>query len=211
MKKSAVTSATNSRSRRCIQNRHRPLRGQTLLFPGVLRHGKRGMSVYCPRTGNSSRLGPDSPDARQRPGGTRRSVQRRHRGGHRLKDITTGDTICAVNAPILLESMSFPDPVISIAVEPKPPPTATNFTTPSVPLRRRSHLCRQEQCGNRSDHHLRNGELHLEIIHDRLTREFKVEANTGRPEVAYREAILKASGADTKFVRQSGGRGNTAM
>ena len=125
-----------------------------------------------------------------------------------LKNVTTGDTLCLESDPIVLESMFFPEPVISIAVEPK---TSGDRDKLSKGLQALSEEDPTFQV--RSDEETGQtiisgmGELHLEIILDRLVREFKVEANTGAPQVAYREALSKTGHADCKFVRQTGGHG----
>jgi len=125
-----------------------------------------------------------------------------------LKDTTTGDTLCVDSNPVILESMEFPEPVISVAIEPKTKsgqdkmsialqklaeedPTFKTFTDPETGQTIISGM----------------GELHLDIIVDRMLREFKVEANVGKPQVAYRETIRKAVKVEGKFARQSGGRG----
>lgn len=125
-----------------------------------------------------------------------------------LKDTTTGDTLCVESDPVILESMEFPEPVISVAIEPKTKagqdkmgialqklaeedPTFKTFTDPETGQTIISGM----------------GELHLDIIVDRMLREFKVEANVGKPQVAYRETIRKAVRVEGKFARQSGGRG----
>ncbi len=125
-----------------------------------------------------------------------------------LKDTTTGDTLCADGHPIILESMNFPDPVISVAIEPK---TKQDSDKLGVSLGR---LAEEDPTFKvRVDHETGQtiiagmGELHLEIIVDRLLREFKVEANVGKPQVAYRETIKSKVKQEGKFVRQSGGRG----
>jgi elongation factor G len=126
-----------------------------------------------------------------------------------LKDTTTGDTLSAENSPVILESMNFPDPVISVAIEPK---TKADSDKLGVSLGR---LAEEDPTFKvRVDHETGQtiisgmGELHLEIIVDRLLREFKVEANVGKPQVAYRETIKKAvNKIEGKFIRQSGGRG----
>ncbi|OCG10334.1 translation elongation factor G [Gilliamella sp. wkB178] len=125
-----------------------------------------------------------------------------------LKDVTTGDTLCAENAPIILERMEFPEPVISVAVEPK---TKADQEKMGLALGRlaqedpsfRVHT--DEESGQTIISGM--GELHLEIIVDRMKREFKVEANVGKPQVAYRETIRNEVEQEGKFVRQSGGRG----
>lgn len=126
-----------------------------------------------------------------------------------LKDTSTGDTLCAENAPIILESMQFADPVIDIAVEPK---TKAEQDKMAIALQK---LAEEDPTFRVSTNHETGqtiiagmGELHLEIIIDRLLREFKVEANVGKPQVAYRERPgHEVLGAEGKFVRQSGGHG----
>ncbi len=126
-----------------------------------------------------------------------------------LKDTGTGDTLCDEGAPIILESMQFADPVIDIAVEPK---TKAEQAKMDIALQK---LAEEDPTFRVTTNHETGqtiiagmGELHLEIIIDRLLREFKVEANVGKPQVAYRESATKpVMGAEGKFVRQSGGRG----
>ena len=126
-----------------------------------------------------------------------------------LKDTGTGDTLCSEGAPIILESMQFADPVIDIAVEPK---TKAEQAKMDIALQK---LAEEDPTFRVTTNHETGqtiiagmGELHLEIIIDRLLREFKVEANVGKPQVAYRESATKpVMGAEGKFVRQSGGRG----
>ncbi len=125
-----------------------------------------------------------------------------------LKDTTTGDTLCDDANPIILESMNFPEPVISVAIEPK---TKADNEKLGGALGR---LAEEDPTFKvKVDHETGQtiiagmGELHLEIIVDRLLREFKVEANVGKPQVAYRETCRQLAKADGKFVRQSGGKG----
>ncbi|MGI6045670.1 MAG: elongation factor G [Eggerthellaceae bacterium] len=126
-----------------------------------------------------------------------------------LKDTTTGDTLCDEEHPVVLESMEFPDPVIDIAVEPK---TKAEQDKMSIALQKLAEedptfrVSTNQETGQTIIAGM--GELHLEIIIDRLLREFKVEANVGKPQVAYRETATKAvENVEGKFVRQSGGRG----
>jgi elongation factor G len=125
-----------------------------------------------------------------------------------LKHTTTGDTICSEKEPIILESMTFPEPVISIAVEPI---TKGDLEKLGTALQRLTledpsfKVKTDEETGQTILSGM--GELHLEIIVDRLLREFKVEANVGRPQVAYRETITKPLETEGRFIRQSGGRG----
>jgi elongation factor G len=125
-----------------------------------------------------------------------------------LRYTTTGDTICSEEQPIVLESMNFPEPVISIAIEPK---TKGDFEKLGISLQKLAledpsfKVKTDEETGQTILSGM--GELHLEIIVDRLLREFKVEANVGRPQVAYRETITKSVKSEGRFIRQSGGRG----
>ncbi len=125
-----------------------------------------------------------------------------------LKNVATGDTLCAMNAPITLERMSFPDPVISVAVEPK---TKADQEKMGVALQKLAQedpsfrVSSDEESGQTIISGM--GELHLEIIVDRLRREFGVEANVGAPQVSYRETIRKPIEQEGRFVRQTGGRG----
>ncbi|WP_138269655.1 elongation factor G [Anaerofustis stercorihominis] len=125
-----------------------------------------------------------------------------------LKDTTTGDTLCAENAPVLLESIEFPDPVISVAIEPKTKAGQEKMIAALVKLAEEDPTFRfktDDETGQTIIEGM--GELHLEIIVDRLLREFKVEANVGKPQVAFKEAITKPARADYKYAKQSGGRG----
>lgn len=126
-----------------------------------------------------------------------------------LKDVTTGDTLCAIDAPIVLERMAFPDPVISMAVEPK---TKSDQEKMGMALSRLAQedpsfrVRTDEESGQTIISGM--GELHLDIIVDRMKREFGVEANVGKPQVAYRETIRKANvKSDYKHAKQSGGKG----
>ncbi|HKI60825.1 MAG TPA: elongation factor G [Mariprofundaceae bacterium] len=125
-----------------------------------------------------------------------------------LKSTTTGDTLCDESKPIILERMEFPEPVISVAIEPK---TKADQEKMGVALGKLAaedpsfRVRTDEETGQTIISGM--GELHLEIIVDRMQREFKVDANVGKPQVAYRETIRAATKAEGKFVRQSGGRG----
>jgi elongation factor G len=125
-----------------------------------------------------------------------------------LKYTTTGDTLCPEDKPVILESIEFPEPVISIAIEPKTKADQDKLGASLAKLASEDPSFRvktDEETGQTIISGM--GELHLEIIVDRLMREFKVEANVGRPQVAYRETITKKVKVEGKFVRQSGGRG----
>src|SRR5256712_10946803 len=125
-----------------------------------------------------------------------------------LKFATTGDTLCDPERPIMLEAMTFPEPVIAVAIEPK---TKADEEKLGLSLSRLAledptfRVTSDEETAQTLIHGM--GELHLEIIVDRLLREFKVEANVGKPQVAYRETIRKAAEAQGRYVRQTGGRG----
>ena len=175
------------------------------VYSGTL---KKGMKVYNPRTRQSLRVG----RILQIHANSREEKESLFSGDIAatvgLKNVTTGDTLCSNEDPIILEAMTFPDPVISIAIEPK---TSADRDKLFDSLRRLAEEDPTFQ--TRTDQETGQtiisgmGELHLDIIRDRLVREFKVEANCGAPEVAYRETITKGAEADTKFVRQTGGRG----
>ncbi len=125
-----------------------------------------------------------------------------------LKDVTTGDTLCAIDHIITLERMVFPEPVISMAVEPKTKADQEKMGTALGRLAQEDPSFRvhtDEESGQTIISGM--GELHLDILVDRMRREFHVEANVGKPQVAYRETIRKAVKAEGKFVRQSGGKG----
>ena len=125
-----------------------------------------------------------------------------------LKNTTTGDTLCDEKAPIILESMEFPEPVIRVAIEPKTKAGQEKMTMGLIKLAEEDPTFKtytDEETGQTIIAGM--GELHLEIIVDRLMREFKVEANVGKPQVAYKETIRKNADVDTKYARQSGGKG----
>ena len=125
-----------------------------------------------------------------------------------LKNTTTGDTLCDEKAPIVLESMNFPEPVIRVAIEPKTKAGSEKMGIALAKLAEEDPTFKtwtDEETGQTIIAGM--GELHLEIIVDRLLREFKVEANVGAPQVAYRETIRKSANQETKYARQSGGKG----
>ena len=125
-----------------------------------------------------------------------------------LKNTTTGDTLCDEKHPIILESMKFPDPVIRVAIEPK---TKAGQEKMGIALQKLAEEDPTFKCYTDEETGqtiiVGMGELHLEIIVDRMLREFKVEANVGKPQVAYKETIRKPASSDTKYARQSGGKG----
>ncbi|MES9866947.1 MAG: elongation factor G [Candidatus Thiodiazotropha sp. LLP2] len=174
-------------------------------YSGVL---KSGDSIYNPVKGKKERVG----RILQMHSNSREEIKEVLAGDIAaavgLKDVTTGDTLCAVDKPITLERMEFPEPVISVAVEPK---TKTDQEKMGIALSKLAQedpsfrVSSDEESGQTIISGM--GELHLDIIVDRMRREFKVEANVGAPQVAYRETIRSSVEQEGKFVRQSGGRG----
>ena len=167
-----------------------------------------GSTVYNSVKGNSERIG----RILQMHANNRKDIEVCYAGDIAaavgLKNTTTGDTLCAQNAPIILESMEFPEPVIRVAIEPKTKAGQEKMGLALAKLAEEDPTFRtytDEETGQTIIAGM--GELHLEIIVDRLLREFKVEANVGKPQVAYRETIRKSADVDMKYARQSGGHG----
>jgi elongation factor G len=175
------------------------------VYSGVL---KSGDTIYNPVKGKKERVG----RILQMHANTREEIKEVRAGDIAaavgLKDVTTGDTLCDLNSVITLERMEFPDPVISVAVEPR---TKADQEKMGIALQKLAQedpsfqVHTDEESGQTIISGM--GELHLDILVDRMKREFKVEANVGRPQVAYRETIRGSVEAEGKFVRQSGGRG----
>jgi elongation factor G len=175
------------------------------VYSGVLRSGD---TVFNPVKGKKERVG----RILQMHSNSREEIKEVRAGDIAaavgLKNMTTGDTLCDVSDVITLERMEFPDPVISVAVEPKTKADQEKMGVALAKLAQEDPSFRvhtDEESGQTIISGM--GELHLDIIVDRMKREFKVEANVGRPQVAYRETIRKAVEAEGKFVKQSGGRG----
>jgi elongation factor G len=175
------------------------------VYSGVLNSGD---TVYNPVKMKKERIG----RILQMHSNSREEIKEVHAGDIAaavgLKDVTTGETLCDLNKVITLERMEFPDPVISVAVEPKTKADQEKMGIALSKLAQEDPSFRvhtDEESGQTIISGM--GELHLDIIVDRMKREFKVEANIGKPQVAYRETIRKAVEAEGKFVRQSGGRG----
>ncbi len=125
-----------------------------------------------------------------------------------LKEVTTGDTLCDGDKPIILESITFPEPVISIAVEPKSKADQEKMALALGKLAEEDPTFRVHTDADSGQTIIEGmGELHLDIIVDRMKREFKVEANIGKPQVAYRETITQEAINETKYIKQTGGRG----
>lgn len=185
-----------------------PFVGKLTFFRVYSGIAERGMTVFNPRTRKRERLG----RILQMHANAREEIDSVLSGDIAaavgLKNVTTGDTLCIEDDPIVLESMTFPEPVISMAIEPKTAGDrdklygALGSLSDEDPTFRVSS---NEETGQTIIAGM--GELHLEIIRDRLVREFNVNANAGAPQVAYREAMMGPATADSKFVRQSGGKG----
>ncbi len=175
------------------------------VYSGVL---KSGDTIYNPVKQKKERVG----RILQMHSNSREEIKEVHAGDIAaavgLKDVTTGDTLCDLNEVITLERMEFPDPVIAVAVEPKTKADQEKMGIALSKLAQEDPSFRvhtDEESGQTIISGM--GELHLDIIVDRMKREFKVEANVGKPQVAYRETVRKSVEAEGKFVRQSGGRG----
>ncbi len=167
-----------------------------------------GSTVYNASKGNNERMG----RILQMHANHRQDIETCYAGDIAaavgLKNTTTGDTLCAQNAPVILESMEFPEPVIRVAIEPKTKAGQEKMGVALQKLAEEDPTFRcytDEETGQTIIAGM--GELHLEIIVDRLLREFKVEANVGKPQVAYKETIRKLADVDYKYARQSGGHG----
>jgi elongation factor G len=182
--------------------------GKLVFFRVYSGHLKKGDTIYNPRTRKRERVS----RLMIIQGSERKDITEVYAGDIAalvgLRNITTGDTLCDESFEITLEPPTFPEPVISMAVEPK---TKADRDKMSEGLQRLAEEDPTFRCfTNEETGQLiiaGMGELHLEIICDRLRREFKVEANTGAPQIAYRETITKAAEGEGKFIRQSGGRG----
>ncbi|MGB9667876.1 MAG: elongation factor G [Thermosulfidibacteraceae bacterium] len=185
-----------------------PFVGQLVYFRVYSGMMKTGDSVLNVRTGNRERIG-----RLLRMHANKREEISEVRAGDiaacvGMKDIYTGDTICDPNKPIVLESLEFPEPVISVAIEPKTKADQDKLGSALSKLAKEDPSFRvsyNEETGETIISGM--GELHLEIIVDRLKREYKVEANVGKPQVAYKETIRRPSKAEGKYIRQTGGRG----
>ncbi len=175
------------------------------VYSGTL---NKGSSVYNSVKGNTERIG----RILQMHANDRKDIDTVYAGDIAaavgLKNTTTGDTLCDENHPVILESMEFPDPVIRVAIEPKTKAGQEKMGIALAKLAEEDPTFRaytDEETGQTIIAGM--GELHLEIIVDRLLREFKVEANIGKPQVAYKETIRKEATVDCKYARQSGGKG----
>ena len=175
------------------------------VYSGTL---KQGDSIYNPVKGKKERIG----RMVQMHSNNREEIKEVLAGdiaaGIGLKDVTTGDTLCDLDSVITLERMEFPEPVISVAVEPRSQPDQEKMGIALGKLAQEDPSFRVKTDAESGQTIISGmGELHLDILVDRMRREFSVEANIGKPQVAYREAIRNTCDIEGKFVRQSGGRG----
>ena len=175
------------------------------VYSGVLNSGD---TIYNPVKGKKERVG----RILQMHSNDRKEIKEVRAGDIAaavgMKDVTTGDTLCDIKDKITLERMEFPEPVISVAVEPRTKPDQEKMGIAMQKLAKEDpsfHVHTDEESGQTIISGM--GELHLDIIVDRMKREFQVEANVGKPQVAYRETIRTTVEQEGKFVRQSGGRG----
>ena len=185
-----------------------PFVGKLVFFRVYSGNLSKGDTVYNPRTNKRERIS----RLIQIQADKREDIQTCYSGDIAaivgIKNITTGDTLCDEDFPILLEPPSFPDPVISMAIEPKTKLDQEKMATALQRLAEEDPTFRvytNEDTGQTIIAGM--GELHLEIIRDRMLREFKVDANAGKPQIAYRETITKAATGEGKLIKQSGGRG----
>jgi elongation factor G len=185
-----------------------PYAGKLIFFRVYSGKITKGLSVYNPRNNKRERVG----RLLEMHANHRQEIDVCYSGDIGalvgLKNITTGDTICDENHSILLESISFPEPVISMAIEPNTKADRDKMSTALQRLAEEDPTFRvasDQETGQTIISGM--GELHLDIIKDRMFREFNVQANAGKPQVAYRETVTKAAEAEGKFIRQSGGRG----
>jgi elongation factor G len=185
-----------------------PFVGKLVFFRVYSGRLSKGDTVYNPRTGKRERIS----RLIQIQADKREDIQTCYSGDIAaivgVKNITTGDTLCDESDPILLEPPSFPEPVISMAIEPKTKLDQEKMATALQRLSEEDPTFRvytHEDTGQTIIAGM--GELHLEIIRDRMLREFKVDANAGKPQIAYRETITKSASGEGKLIKQSGGRG----
>ncbi len=175
------------------------------VYSGVV---KTGDSIYNPRKGSKERLG----RLLQMHSNSREEIKEVRAGDIAaavgLKDLMTGDTLCDINHVITIEKMEFPEPVISVAVEPRTTGDQEKMATALQKLAQEDpsfRVATDDESGQTIISGM--GELHLDIIVDRMKREFKVDANVGNPQVAYRETIKQTVEQEGKFIKQSGGKG----
>ncbi len=180
----------------------------TRIYSGVMTSGS---YVYNPTKGKKERVG----RILRMHANDRKDIDKAYAGDIvalvGLKEVSTGDTLCAENSPVVLESMVFPEPVISVAIEPKTKAGQDKMIQTLLKLAEEDPTFKfktDDETGQTIISGM--GELHLEILVDRMLREFKVEANVGKPQVAYKETITKPAHSDYKYVKQTGGKGQYA-
>jgi elongation factor G len=185
-----------------------PYAGKLIFFRTYSGKAQKGTTVYNPRNNKRERIG----RLLEMHANHRQEIETCYSGDIGalvgLKNITTGDTICDEDHPILLEAITFPEPVISMAIEPNTKADRDKMATALQRLAEEDptfRLTTDPETGQTIIAGM--GELHLDIIKDRMFREFNVGATAGKPQVAYRETVTKAAEAEGKFIRQSGGRG----
>ncbi len=186
-----------------------PFVGQLIFIRVYSGQLKTGDSVLNPRTGRTERIG----RLLKMHANKREEISEILAGDIcacvGLKSMITGDTICTDKSPIVLESITFPEPVIDVAVEPKTKTDQEKMGMALAKLAQEDPTFRVHTDRDSGQTIISGmGELHLEIIVDRMMREYKVEANVGKPQVAYRETIRKSAEAEGKYIRQTGGSGN---
>ncbi len=185
-----------------------PFVGQLAFFRVYSGHVDSGTSVLNSTKGNSERIG----RLLKMHANKREEIKEVWAGdigaAVGLRNVTTGDTICERDNPIVLETMTFPEPVIAVAIEPKTKVDQEKMGVALAKLMQEDPTFKVHTDPETNQTIIRGmGELHLEIIVDRMVREFNVAANVGKPQVAYREAITRKSQAEGRFIRQSGGKG----
>ena len=185
-----------------------PFVGQLAFFRVYSGHIESGTAVLNPTKGNTERIG----RLLKMHANKREEIKEVWAGdigaAVGLRNVTTGDTICDKDEPIALETMTFPEPVIAVAIEPKTKADQEKMGIALAKLMQEDPTFKVHTDVETNQVIIRGmGELHLEIIVDRMMREFNVQANVGKPQVAYREAITRSASAHGRFVRQSGGKG----
>jgi elongation factor G len=185
-----------------------PYVGKLIFFRVYSGRAAKGMTVYNPRNNKRERIG----RLLEMHANEREEIETCYAGDIGalvgLKNVTTGDTLCDDEQPIILESINFPEPVISMAIEPNSKADRDKMSTALQRLAEEDPTFRvstNQETGQTIIAGM--GELHLDIIKDRMFREFNVQATAGRPQVAYRETVTRSCTAEGKFIRQSGGRG----
>ncbi|HKV13364.1 MAG TPA: elongation factor G [Thermoanaerobaculia bacterium] len=185
-----------------------PYVGQLTYFRVYSGHVESGNSVFSPKKGNNERIG----RLLKMHANKREEISEVWAGDIAaavgLKNVTTGDTICDPKSPVVLEAMSFPEPVIAVSIEPKTKSDQEKLGNALAKLMQEDPTFRVHTDKDTGQTLISGmGELHLEIITDRLVREFNVGANVGKPQVAYKETITTEAEGEGRFVRQTGGRG----